>query len=177
MPDRTDACAVPAGTAPLAYRPKPMTVEAVRWVGEANCDGVFEFLGWTHSEDELDHGQIHLPAEGAIGQETAYPGDWILRTADGGFRVATDRHFTGTFEPAGFEDFEWGRSVQADVDHAVLIHLDRDGEYAGAVVVGLADAAILADMLRELVDEIAGEGCVVNGPGRIPSRSEVEVDD
>lgn len=78
------------------FRERPVTIEAVRWVGEDNCEEVFEFLGLEHSKDEDDHSEIHIPTlEGVI---TASVGDWIIKGVKGEFYPCKDDIFILTYE-------------------------------------------------------------------------------
>jgi hypothetical protein len=79
-----------------AFRRRPDEVQAIQWVGEANCEAVFAFLGWHHSDTETDHSVIYL--EGLDTQWTAEPGDWIVRDADGEFYPVKASIFAATYE-------------------------------------------------------------------------------
>jgi hypothetical protein len=74
------------------YRSRPERVEAIRWLGEENCEEVFAFLGMDHSNDEMDHTVIHLD-----GGDAAW-GDWIIRW------TGTDLYYD--YEPLSDEDFK-----------------------------------------------------------------------
>jgi hypothetical protein len=53
-----------------------LDISAVQWIGEPNCEQVFDILGFgPHPEDELDHSRITLHG----GSLVAHPGNWILR--------------------------------------------------------------------------------------------------
>lgn len=91
--------AVTDGTPGVArYRKRSPEVEAVQWTGRENCEQVFAFLGMEHPEDELDHGVIHFLAHEDT--ETATPGDWIIREADGEFSLCSATAFAAAYEPA-----------------------------------------------------------------------------
>jgi hypothetical protein len=78
------------------YRKKPVVIEAVKWTGEDNCLEVFEFLGLEHSEDEMDHSEIHIDTlEGTM---TAQQGDWIIKGVQGEFYPCKPDIFEATYE-------------------------------------------------------------------------------
>lgn len=81
------------------YRPRPTVVEAIRWIGEDNCNEVFGFLGWDHGDDDSFHEEIY----GIGNDKTAQIGDWILLDPDGEYHVMPDKKFTVAFEAAGDE--------------------------------------------------------------------------
>lgn len=80
------------------YRTKPIKVQAIRWLGEPNCEQVFAFIGWTHPNDETDHTLIG--GLGVDGEQEAEIGDWIVRDEDGVYEVFIDRAFHAEFEAA-----------------------------------------------------------------------------
>lgn len=61
------------------YRPRDGRIEAIRWLGEENCEEVFAFLDLPHPEDEKDHSCIHVDGG------DVYPGDWIIRCPEGAY--------------------------------------------------------------------------------------------
>lgn len=81
------------------YRTRVVEVQAIRWLGEENCGEVFAFLGLEHYDDEDDHTAIH----GIGDNETAYPGDWIVRTGPDldDCTVYPDGQFHAVYEAAG----------------------------------------------------------------------------
>jgi hypothetical protein len=83
------------------YRPRSITVEAIQWLGETNCDEVFEFIGWEHSTDETDHSVIYLPT--AEGTATVHHGDWVIREGEDTYTVASEHEFAERYEPATAE--------------------------------------------------------------------------
>jgi hypothetical protein len=80
----------------VKYRKKPVVIEAVQWHGESNCQEVFDFLGLEHSEDELDHSEIHI--ETLEGTMTARPGDWIIKGVKGERYPRKPDIFEATYE-------------------------------------------------------------------------------
>lgn len=78
------------------YRPRATDeVEAVRWLGEQNCEEVFAFLGLEHSEEEMDHTVIHLD------YGDAHHGDWIIRLPEGSYYdydVLSEEEFAVEYE-------------------------------------------------------------------------------
>lgn len=77
------------------YRPRAIRVEAVRWLGEENCEEVFAFLDMEHPEGELDHSVIHLDSG------DAHPGDWIVRCVEQAYwdyEALTAKEFEAEFE-------------------------------------------------------------------------------
>lgn len=80
------------------FRKKPVEIEAVQWHGESNCREVFEFLGLEHSEDEMDHSEIHI--ETLEGMMTARQGDWIIKGVHGERYPCKPDIFAKTYESA-----------------------------------------------------------------------------
>lgn len=80
---------------PTTFRTRSVQVEAIRWTGPENCEAVFEFIGWEHPDDELDHSRLFGLGDG---DDTAEPGNWIVRVSDGHFRVLADEEFTAKYE-------------------------------------------------------------------------------
>jgi coenzyme F420-reducing hydrogenase beta subunit len=79
---------------PARFIRRPVEVDAVQWLGESNCVEVFDFLGWEHPEDELDHSLIY------VDDGEAKPGDWIVRTPDGEHVAVPADRFAAIYEPA-----------------------------------------------------------------------------
>lgn len=55
-----------------------LDISAIQWLGETNCEQVFDILGFgphPTPEEEQDHSLITLHG----GHLTAHPGNWILR--------------------------------------------------------------------------------------------------
>lgn len=82
------------------YRTKPVEVDAIRFLGTANCEEVYTFLGLEHPSTEDDHKQLEDIGDTNRGPEV---GDWIVRDADGTFEVFDDEEFWDEFEAAGDE--------------------------------------------------------------------------
>lgn len=135
----------------ISYRPRPVTVEAIQWLGVQNCEEVFAFIGWEHSDDELDHSQIL--GIGEDGEDTADPGDWIVRHPDRGFEVLSDVEFKAAFEPDVPESFTWAESISS-IGGVIAVDLVRDGREAGALKLGTLSASALNEMLRSALSEI-----------------------
>ena len=78
------------------YRKRPVVVEAVQWLGEGNCEEVFAFLGYDHTEETGDHSEIHIPTlEGIM---SAQVGDWIIKGVKGEFYHCKPDIFELTYE-------------------------------------------------------------------------------
>ncbi len=81
------------------YRKKPVEVEAVRWLGnnEAEMD---EFLTWPHRYEAADSGDflVFLFIRTLGGLVDAKPGDWVIKTSLGGYRVCRPDIFDATYE-------------------------------------------------------------------------------
>ncbi|MCX4554110.1 hypothetical protein [Streptomyces sp. NBC_01500] len=78
------------------YRKKPVEIESVQWLGEANCEEVFKFLGIKHLEDEMSHDEIYIHTlEGIM---TAQHGDWIIKGVQGEFYPCNPDIFLLTYE-------------------------------------------------------------------------------
>lgn len=81
------------------YVTQPIKVEAIRWLGETNCEETFAFIGWQHPNDETNHTLIC--GLGLDGKQEAEIGDWIVRDEDDVYEVFTDTAFRAEFEAAG----------------------------------------------------------------------------
>lgn len=77
------------------YTRKAVPVEAIQWHGETNCQQVFDFIGWEHPDDELDHSVIHLDND-----QEAHPGDWIIRDPAGDLHTVNPDRFAALYEAA-----------------------------------------------------------------------------
>lgn len=89
---------------------KRIEFEAIKWEGESNCEAVFEFLGWEHPEDEMDHSLINVSMypNGVLETETDWsvenqtvevePGMWFLKDAEGRIRVVPGEMMWDLFE-------------------------------------------------------------------------------
>lgn len=89
------------GVSPAArYRAKPVEVEAVRWDGTA--DTLTVLAGWGADPTPGPSAGI-LRIWGARGYFGAYPGDWLVRDADGATRWAPDE-FEAKFAPVAAGD-------------------------------------------------------------------------
>ncbi|WP_433520074.1 hypothetical protein ACQP2T_63780 (plasmid) [Nonomuraea sp. CA-143628] len=100
------------------FRSRPVEVEAVRWVGEQNCDEVFAFVGENHAEwaDETDHSTLFVPV--LLGALTAHPGDWLVKDSAGVVTVMRDAEFTARYELTPEpEPFEPATNYHESVDH------------------------------------------------------------
>lgn len=92
------------------FRRKALDVEAIQWVGEANCEEVFEWLGMEHPEDEMDHSVIYVGvwSDGVLELGGGRPdspsvlelveGCWLTRDSEGGVRAYADGTFRAEFE-------------------------------------------------------------------------------
>ncbi|MET8985919.1 hypothetical protein ABZW49_10760 [Nonomuraea wenchangensis] len=78
------------------FRSRPVEVEAIRWIGEANCAEVFAFVGENHDDwaDETDHSLLFVPD--LLG-EPARHGDWLVKNGNG-VTVMRDAEFRARFE-------------------------------------------------------------------------------
>lgn len=79
------------------YRTRPVEVEAIRWLGEENCDEVFAFLGEDHCPAELDHSLIYVIGISATWE--AHPGYWIVRLPNGDQQALAPEVFAARYEP------------------------------------------------------------------------------
>lgn len=71
-------------------------LNAVRWLGEQNCEEAFALLGLEHYDDETDHTVIYLPDDGS----KIEPGDWIVRDENGDCKGYTDAEYRAKFGTA-----------------------------------------------------------------------------
>lgn len=124
-----------AMTGPAAYRSRVHDVEAIRWVGEDNCEPVFAFVGLEHPgrDEELDHSELHIPT-GPDDYVTAHHGDWIIRDGeDGRFTVYSDAEFGEEFDPVSGVDDPLTVAYEAAVRRTGKLSLLTPGDVAVAV--------------------------------------------
>jgi hypothetical protein len=104
-------------TGPARFRPRPVEVTAIRWIGEANCADVFRFVGLDHDDwaDDTDHTVLHLPT---LDNPPAYHGDWLVKNQHGQVRVMRHTEFEAQFEQMPRpEPFDEGTYYHDSVDH------------------------------------------------------------
>ncbi len=91
----------PAGSAG-AYRKRPVTVQAIRYDGEINLDGV---LAWARGLGVAEDVMWHTSAGGFVirtleGDMRVNPGDWVVRGVQGEYYPVKPDIFSATYEPA-----------------------------------------------------------------------------
>jgi hypothetical protein len=130
-------------TSVTRYRSRPTEVDAIRFLGPDTCEEVFAFIGWEHSDDELEHSQLH--GLGLDGEQEAGIGDWIVRDEDGVYDVYADTAFHAEFEqPDPMKNtFTWGQSVGM-TGGVVDIPLNNNAD----------DVVVLMDMLDGILAEM-----------------------
>lgn len=96
-------------TTPQRYRKKPEDIDAVQWNAFDGWDTALAIAQWcggaarrdemSGQQDKTYYWSITVPTP--TGHAYANPGDWIISSADGVFRVAHDEQFKAMYEPAG----------------------------------------------------------------------------
>ncbi len=94
----------------MKVRMKHQEFEAVFWAGESNCEEVFAFLGWEHSDDEMDHSRIYIstypngvlelvPNEAVLTKTIEItPKHWFIKDEKGDVRVYSEEMFRDAFK-------------------------------------------------------------------------------
>lgn len=82
---------------PARFRNRPQDVQAIQWVGEANCAEVFRFVGLDHEDwaEETDHTVLYLPT---LDNPPARHGDWLVKNQYGQVQVMRPSEFEARFE-------------------------------------------------------------------------------
>lgn len=141
------------------YRTKHIEVDAIRFLGEQNCEEVHAFLGIEHPDenDLVNHDLLEISSNHTF---EAGPGDWIVRDTDGNFEAFTDEAFQDEFEPVNDEpcDFTWGESISTTNRGRIIdIPVHHGDQFIGHMRVPFAQAVVLRDMLDGLVTEVQQE--------------------
>jgi hypothetical protein len=96
----------------MKFRKKPVVIEAMRWTGEDNAEGIQAAVAFCqplpHAPDDahIHAGLGYTPATGELfiptleGTMTASPGDWIIKGVKGEFYPCKPDIFEATYEPA-----------------------------------------------------------------------------
>ena len=96
----------------MKYRKKPVVIEAMRWTGEDNENGIQAAVKFCqplpHAPDDnhVETGLGYTPATGQLyiptleGTMCASPGDWIIKGVKGEFYPCKPDIFAATYEKA-----------------------------------------------------------------------------
>jgi hypothetical protein len=78
------------------YRNRPVRIEAVQWDGSRKSEE--EISMWARPRVRGSAAGSHLTLRTPRGNERARPGDWIVKCANGQFRLVKAEEFAETFE-------------------------------------------------------------------------------